>query len=212
MKSQYIDFTQSIDHNTLKQVANRLINGSVGIFPTDTVYGIGCHAFLERPIQQLFHVKDRPSSKPISVLISNLKMLDDLVLDVSEAEYKLMKTFWPGPLTIIFKKKSTVSNSLTSHLDTIGVRMPNHPIAQALMNYVNAPLATTSANLSDLPAGTDITSIFKYFKNKVDFVIDNGPSPIGVASTIIKIENSSFHILRKGSISETMIKSVLERS
>ena len=137
-------------------------------------------------------------------------MLDSLAIDINEVEHKLMKAFWPGPLTIILHKHPNVSNHLTAHFDTIGIRMPNHPIALQLMQYANTPLATTSANLSDMPAGTNFSDIWKFFQNKVSFLIDDGPSPIGVASTIVKIENHALHILRKGSISEDAIKKVLE--
>lgn len=212
MESQYIDFSKSIDDIKLKQLANALSSGEIGIFPTDTVYGIGCNVFSENSISQLFELKHRVSTKPITVLISNLKMLDELAIDITDSEYKLIEAFWPGPLTIVFRKNPKVSNKLTSNLDTIGIRMPNHKIAQNLIEYSGVPIATTSANISDMPAATSFSDISKHFDGKVNFMIDNGPSPIGIASTVVKFENNSLHILRTGSISEDMIKNVLERS
>lgn len=212
MESQYVDFTNTIDDCKLKQLAYALSTDKIGIFPTDTVYGLGCNAFSEKSITKLFNLKHRDSKKPITVLISNLKMLDELAIDISEMESKLIKAFWPGPLTIIFRKNPKISKLLTSNLDTIGIRMPDHEVALKLIQHSGTPIATTSANISDMPAATRFSDFSKDFNGKVDFIIDNGPSPIGSASTIIKIENNSLHILRKGSISEDMIKTVLERS
>lgn len=212
MKSQYLDFCQSLDERQLKEASKQLALGKIGVFPTDTVYGIGCDAFHQDAILQLFKLKHRTPSKPISVLISDIKMLEKLTIDVTEAESKLMKSFWPGPLTIIFRKNPSISNHLTANLDTIGIRMPNHKIALKLIEYANTPIATTSANLSDKPDGTCLSAIASYFKDKVSFLIDDGPSPIGVASTIVKMENNIPHILREGSISEDSIRKVLERS
>lgn len=212
MEAQYINFTESVDDSKLKQIATSLSFGGIGIFPTDTVYGIGCNAFSEKSISELFKLKHRVPNKPINVLISNLKMLDKLAINITDLEYKLIEAFWPGPLTIIFRKNPKISTTLTANSDTIGIRMPDHQIAQKLIEYAQTPIATTSANLSDMPAATNFSDISKYFDDKVNFMIDNGPSPIGVASTIVKIENNSLHILRTGSISEEMIKKVLERS
>lgn len=212
MNSQYIDFRRSIDDTKLEILASDLASGKIGIFPTDTVYGIGCNAFMEDSIMQLFQLKHRTPSKPINVLISDLKMLENLTVNITELEYKLMESFWPGPLTIILPKNSKVSNHLTSNFDTIGIRMPNHPIALKLIQAADTPIATTSANISDMPSGINISDIFEDFHHKVSFMIDDGPSPIGIASTIVKIENNSLHVLRKGVISEDEIKKVLERS
>ena len=212
MDSQYIDFTTSINEDKIKQLANDLASGDIGIFPTDTVYGIGCNVFSEKSISKLFKLKNRISSKPITVLISNLQMLDELAIDITDIEYKLIEAFWPGPLTIIFHKNPKVSEVLTSNLNTIGIRMPNHIVTQKLIEYSKNPIATSSANISDMPAATNLSDISEYFNGNVDFMIDNGPSPIGVASTIVKVENNSLHILRQGSISEDMINKVLERS
>lgn len=212
MNSHYLNFTKTFDNVKLSQASSALSAGKIGIFPTDTVYGIGCNAFLENSILKLFEFKNRTFDKPICVLISDLKMLDELAVNITDIEYKLIKAFWPGPLTIIFNKNPKVSKTLTSNLDTIGIRMPDHKITQKLIEYAKVPIATTSANISDMPAAINFSDISKHFDGKVDFIIDNGPSQIGIASTIVKIENNSLHILRKGSISEDMIKKVLERS
>lgn len=212
MKSTYLDFTKQIDYDKLQKVSQSLVDGNLVVFPTDTVYGIGCNPFLESSILKLFQAKNRPLSKPINILISNLKMLNSLTLDITEVEYKLMKAFWPGPLTIILKKNTNTPYLLTSGLDTIGVRMPNNKIALELIETTGIPIATSSANISATEASNNINDISHFFEKTTSFLIDGGPSSIGIASTIVKIENNQVNILRHGSISEFDIKKVLERS
>jgi len=212
MKSTYLDFTKQIDYDKLQKASQSLLDGNLVVFPTDTVYGIGANPFLESSISNLFHAKNRPLNKPVNVLISNYKMLDSLALNISENEYKLMKAFWPGPLTIILNKSNNVSDTLTSGLNTIGVRMPNNKIALNLIETAGIPIATSSANMSSSEASNNISDIFDYFEDTTSFLIDGGKTDIGIASTIVQFENNQINILRHGSISEFDIKKVLERS
>lgn len=209
MKTTFFDFKNDTNNNILKDLGKKLQNGGIGIFPTDTVYGIGCNAFDEISIQKLFEIKHRNFFKPISVLISNQEMLNSLVEYISPEEQKLIDNFWPGALTIIFRKRNNISNLLTSNLNTIGIRMPNNKITLDLLNYSNIPLATTSANISGENSGTNIYDFYNKFNNKVDFIIDNGDSHIGQASTIVQLINGSPKILREGCISEKQIINVL---
>lgn len=209
MKTSIYNFTKNYNNDIIHRLANRLKNGSVGIFPTDTVYGIACNAFNETSINKLFKLKSRDHSKPINVLISSLNMLDYLVENITIQEKKLIDTFWPGPLTIIFNKKPTVSNILTSNLNTVGIRMPNDKIALSLIKNSNVPLATTSVNISGHPPGTNINDFLHYFNDKVDFIIDNGETNIKHASTVVQIINKKPIILRQGSISEEEIYKTL---
>ena len=197
MESTYLDITNSIDYDKLHEASQSLADGNLVVFPTDTVYGIGCNPFSENAIQKLFHAKNRPLTKPINVLISNLDMLNDLAVNISDAEYKLMKAFWPGPLTIILNKNSKISSNLTAGLDTIGVRIPDNQIALELIEDAGIPIATSSANISDYYAPTQIDEVPNNFENATSFIIDGGPSSIGTASTIVKIENNIPYILRK---------------
>ena len=209
MQTEFFDLKNNARENILKNLGNNLKNGAIGIFPTDTVYGIGCNAFDETAIRKLFDLKSRDYIKPISVLISSTKMLYNLVENICEEEQKLINTFWPGALTIIFNKKQSVSSLLTSNLNTVGIRMPNDRVALDLLNFCNTPLATTSANTSGELAGTKISDFYSNFNNKVDFIIDNGISNIGKASTVVQMVDGIPHILREGSITEKQIKDIL---
>lgn len=211
MNTEYFNFKNNYDTQILNKLAINIKNGAVGIFPTDTVYGIGCNAFNENAINTLFKLKNRDYSKPISVLISDLKFLNDLLESISNEEKKLIKEFWPGALTIIFKKKNTVSNLLTANLDTIGIRMPNDELCLELLKYSNIPIATTSANVSGMSAGTSVSEFYNTFNNKVDFIIDNGNSNIGNASTIVQVIDGIPHILREGSITKEQIEAALRK-
>lgn len=195
----------------LKSLSNILINGGVGIFPTDTVYGIGCNAFDDLAIKKLFDYKKRDLSKPINVLISNKKMLDKLVNNISDIEQKLMDSFWPGALTIVFKKNSNVSDLLTAGLDSIGVRMPNNQICLELIDNVGLPLATSSANISNEPPIAYINeNLIKNFNNKVDFILDFGKIDTILPSTIVRVDDDKINILREGPISLNDILEVIK--
>lgn len=195
----------------LKSLSNILINGGVGIFPTDTVYGIGCNAFDDLAIKKLFDYKKRDLSKPINVLISNKKMLDKLVNNISDIEQKLMDSFWPGALTIVFKKNHNVSDLLTAGLDSIGVRMPNNQICLDLIDNVGLPLATSSANISNEPPIAYINeNLIKNFNNKVDFILDFGKIDTILPSTIVRVDDDKINILREGPISLNDILEVIK--
>ena len=135
-------------------------------------------------------------------------MVDTIARDITELEYKLMKTFFPGPFTIILKKKDVVPDILTAGLDTIGVRMPDSAIAQKLINYAKVPIAAPSANISGKPSGTKLEDIIEDFSNKVDYIIDGGIANLGIESTIVKVIDNIPHILRPGSITPEQIKQV----
>ena len=139
-----------------------------------------------------------------------MEMVKNLARDITEKEYKLMKTFFPGPLTIILKKKDIVPNILTGNTNTIGIRMPENEIARKLIEYANVPIAAPSANIANKPSGTNIENIINDFKETVDYYIDGGESKIGLGSTIVKIENNVPIILREGSITKEQIYECLK--
>ena len=212
MKTELFNFTNDYNKNIIVKLGKKIEKGSIGIFPTDTVYGIGCNAFNENKIKELFSIKKRDFSKPINVLISDIKMLDDLVENISVEEKNLINAFWPGALTIIFNKKNTVSDILTSNLNTIGIRMPNNNIALNLIKSSNVPIATTSVNISGYTSGINVYDFIDDFNQNVDFIIDNGDTKIKKASTIVQIINNKACILREGSISQEQINKVLKNN
>ena len=206
---KYIDLRNNLDLEKLKEPASIIRDGGIVIFPTETVYGIGTNGFNEESIRKIYEIKKRDFSKPISLLVSNMEMVKMVAEDISDLEYALMEKFWPGPFTIILKKKKDVPDILTANGDTVGIRMPSGEIAKKIIEYAGVPIATPSANISGKPSGTNIGNIIKDFDGKVDCIIDSGESKLGVASTIVKVINNVPYILREGSITKKQIEEVV---
>lgn len=204
----YINLKKEIEYTKLKTPAKIIREGGVVVFPTETVYGIGVNALDEKAVKKLYEIKQRPIEKPISLLVSDINMVRKIAKDITELEYKLMEKFFPGPLTIILKKKDIIPNIVTANQDTVGIRIPCEEIARKLVEYANVPIAAPSANISGKPSGTNLENIMKEFNRKVDYYIDGGESKLGIASTIIKIINGVPHILRQGSIDKEEIVAV----
>ena len=182
----YLDLKNNTDYTKLIEPAKIIKNGGLVIFPTETVYGVGANGLDKNAIKKIYEAKQRPLNKPISLLVSNIDMIENVAKDITNIEYSIIEKFFPGPLTIILKKKETIPDILTAGSDTIGIRMPANDIALNLINYAGVPLATPSANLSGKPSGTNLKDIIKDFDGNVDCFIDDGPSKIGLASTIVK--------------------------
>ena len=206
----YLDLKNNTDYTKLIEPAQIIKNGGLVIFPTETVYGIGANGLDKNAIKKIYEAKQRPLNKPISLLVSNIGMIESVAKDITDIEYAIIKKFFPGPLTIILKKKKIVPDVLTAGSDTIGIRMPANNIALNLINYAGVPIATPSANISGKPSGTNLNDIMKDFAGKVNCFIDDGPSKIGLASTIVKVVDGKVHILRQGSISIDEINSAIK--
>lgn len=204
--SKYLNLEKNPKYINLKEPAQIIQEGGIVIFPTETVYGIGVNGLNETAIKKLYEVKQRPTNKPISLLVNSIEMIEKVAKDITEIEYDLIKRFLPGPLTIVLKKKDIVPDIVTAGFDTIGIRMPENEIALKLIEYAGVPIATPSANISGRPSGTNLKAIMKDFNDKVDYFINGGISKIGVASTIVQVVNDNPYILRKGKISEEQIK------
>ncbi len=203
--NNYIDFKNEKDYEKLKEVANVIKQGGIVIFPTETVYGIGTNGLDEVAIEKLYKIKERPLNKPISLLVSDFEMIKKVTKGISDIEYKIMKKFFPGPLTIILKKRDIVPDILTNGGDTVGIRMPDSEITRKLIEYVGLPIATTSANISGEKSGTNIEDIMKDFEGKVEYFINNGESKLGIGSTVVKVVENDTVILREGNIKKEEI-------
>lgn len=206
---KYLNLKDEIDYNKLKEPAEVIKQGGIVIFPTETVYGIGTNGMDSKAIEKLYKIKERPYYKPISLLVSDIYMVNSIAKDITDLEYKLMESFFPGPLTIILKKKDVVPDILTSGQNTIGIRMPSEKIARKLIEFVGEPIATSSANISGKPSKTNMKNIMKEFKEEVDYFIDGGESEIAIASTVIQLIDDIPIVLREGSISIEEIKKVI---
>lgn len=200
MKSKYINFKNQQNYEELKAPAEAIKQGKLVLFPTETVYGIGANALNEEAVKKIYIAKGRASDNPLIAHISDLNMLNELVLDVGTIEAKLIETFWPGPLTIVFNKKPIVPDIITGGLNTVAIRMPSDGIAHKLIEYSKCPIAAPSANISGKPSGTQIEDIIDELDGKVEYVIDGGKVKIGVESTVIRVVDGTVHILRPGKI------------
>ena len=190
----------------LEKASEFIKQGKIVVFPTETVYGIGANGLDEKAVRKLYEVKKRPLNKPISLLVSNMEMVKAIAKDITEVEYKIMEKFFPGPLTIILKKKDIVPDIVTAGQETVGVRMPSGEIARKLVELSGVPIATPSANISGQPSGTNLSEIKEHFEENVDFYIDGGNSELGISSTIVQVIDGKIKILRQGSITLEQIE------
>ena len=175
--------------------------GNIGVFPTDTVYGIGCDSLNKNAIKSLYEIKKRNLNKPINILVSNIEMVKKFVKKINPIEQKLIDNFWPGGLTIIFDKSNIVPDILTSNLGTIGIRMPNNKTCLNIIETFGHPLAMSSANIADMPPDTNLENLLLDFNNKLDFIITTDKTINNIPSTIVKVENNKIKLIREGSIS-----------
>ncbi|MBI5555665.1 MAG: threonylcarbamoyl-AMP synthase [Elusimicrobia bacterium] len=184
-----------INQLLIKKAAAIVKKGGVVIFPTDTVYGIGCQADNLKSIKGIYRIKKRDSRKPLPVLIAAQRQLPDLQVVITREAKKLMAKFWPGPLTLVLP---------TNHGKTIGVRMPEHKVALELLKKTG-PLAVTSVNFSREASARTVAEIPADIINSVDLILDSGNSPLSVESTVVDMTGRRMKILRAGCISRQEI-------
>jgi L-threonylcarbamoyladenylate synthase len=191
----------------LDKAIQTINSGGIVAFPTDTVYGIGSGAFDRDGIQKLYEIKKREVNKAIAILLSDLSQFSFVCSSPRKYAELLGKAFWPGALTLVVPRHPSVPG-IISPLPTIGVRIPDHAFAQALI-HVCGPLAVTSANISGQPSPTNAQEVLNQLDGLVDLIINGGQSKIGISSTVVDCTGPVFQILRLGSISEEQIKQVI---
>lgn len=170
------------------------------VFPTETVYGLGCDVASRKAVQSVYDIKGRAFDKPLAIMISDLAMLDSVAADITEQARKLMRAFWPGPLTIVFKAKAGT-------LPTVGVRFPDHPVPLNLIRGFGKPIAATSANLSGSGSPADAAEAIAQLDGKVPLILDGGPCTGGKESTVVDCASGEIKILRAGALApETVLK------
>ena len=189
--------------------AEILKQGGLVAFPTETVYGLGGDALKADAAGKIYSAKGRPSDNPLIVHIAETDSVYQLAADVPEQAKKLMEAFWPGPLTIIFKKKEIVPDTTTGGLDTVAIRMPSHPAALKLIKDSGVYIAAPSANLSGRPSPTTAAHVMQDMQGRIDMILDGGAVGIGIESTIVDVTGDRPTILRPGFISAQMIKDIL---
>ncbi|MGG5462842.1 L-threonylcarbamoyladenylate synthase [Clostridium sp. B9] len=207
-----VGFIENInkDIKHLEEAAEIIKSGGIGAFPTETVYGLGANALDGEAVTKIFKAKGRPQDNPLIIHIADKNDIEKYVKEIPSFAQQLMDKFWPGPLTIIFKKKDIVSNITSAGLDTVGVRMPNDEVALKLIELSEVPIAAPSANISGRPSPTDIERCVQDLDGRVDFIIGAKKSEIGVESTIVDATGEHLCVLRPGGITLEMLKEVDE--
>jgi L-threonylcarbamoyladenylate synthase len=200
----------NIDGGIMKEAGDIIRKGGLVAFPTETVYGLGANALDKQASTKVYAAKGRPSDNPLIVHISNREMLKPLVEDIPQVAERLMDAFWPGPLTLIFKKSRLVPRETTGGLDTVAVRYPNHPIAIRLIEEAGVSIAAPSANLSGKPSPTLGEHVVDDLDGRVDMIIDGGMVGMGLESTIIDVTAEPPLILRPGFVTYEMAKKVVD--
>lgn len=199
----------NIDMEVIKEASDILHAGDMVAFPTETVYGLGADALDEMASKKIYAAKGRPSDNPLIVHVANEQQILPLVKEIPESARKLMKAFWPGPLTIIFNKSDVVPYGTTGGLDTVAIRMPNHKVALTLIEESNIPIAAPSANTSGRPSPTTAMHVMDDLNGKISMVIDGGAVGIGIESTIVDVTGDIPMILRPGYINKKMLEEVV---
>ena len=201
---------ESDDDQALKEAAEHLRNGEVVGFPTETVYGLGCDARNGEAVKKVFEAKGRPADNPLICHIGDKEQIVDIVSEITPLAQKLIDSFMPGPITVVMKKSDSISDQTTAGLDTVGVRMPSHPVANKFLRYCGVPVAAPSANLSGRPSPTGARSVLEDMDGYIYAVIDGGDSEFGLESTVVDCTGETPVILRPGAVTKADIDSVLQ--
>ncbi len=210
METELVKVGKNINNNfEITKAANLLKKGEVVVFPTETVYGLGANAFNEIAVAKIFQAKNRPADNPTIVHISSIEQLNQVVTKVPKKAIKLIKEFWPGPLTLVLQKSANIPNNVTAGLSSVAVRMPSHPVALALIKECNFPIAAPSANTSTRPSPTCAKHAFDDLKERVPLVIDAGSCEHGLESTVISLLEEKPVLLRPGAITIEQIERVI---
>ncbi len=196
--------------SSIEQANELILSGNVVAIPTETVYGLAADAFNLVAVEKTFKIIGRPQENPLIVHISNLAQLEQIAHDIPDDALRLIKAFWPGPLTIVLKKKPEVPDIVTAGLDTVAVRMPNHDITLALIEKTG-PLTAPSANKSGKPSPTKPEHIIADYDGSVS-VIDGGHCKIGIESTVVDLSEDDAVILRPGFITSEMISDIIGKN
>lgn len=207
MITKMVNMVVVADNHQIKTAAKIVKNGGLIIYPTETVYGLGCDPYNLEAVKKVFKVKGR-TNKPLPILVSNLKKAMEISYFTDEA-LKLAKKFWPGPLTIVLKRKNSAPSFLGGNPKLIGVRVPNHPVALKLVKLCGGFLVGTSANLSGKKPPTTAYEAAKQIGSKVDLILDGGKTSIGLSSTVLDLSTKKPKILREGPITKKEISSLL---
>nr|WP_173108324.1 L-threonylcarbamoyladenylate synthase [Bacillus sp. KH172YL63] len=204
------DVDKNKSYPQIVDAAKFLQQDEVVAFPTETVYGLGANATSDSAVGKIFEAKGRPSDNPLIVHISNKGQLNGLVAHIPDVAEKLIDAYWPGPLTIIFEKKAEVfSEKVTAGLDTVAIRMPDHPVALAIIEAAGLPIAAPSANRSGKPSPTTADHVIDDLQDRIAGVVDGGETGVGVESTVVDCTGAVPVILRPGGVTKEQLEEVV---
>jgi len=193
----------------IKMAAKIIQKGGLVAFPTETVYGLGADSLNSTAILTLFEAKKRPLDNPPIVHVASQTEVYRLTQDVSKKAEVLMKAFWPGPLTLVFKRSNIIPTVTVAGLETVAIRMPKHKVALALIKASACPIAAPSANLAGKPSPTNANHVYEDLNGRIDAIIDGGPTNIGVESTVVDLSIDPPMLLRPGGVTFEALKQVI---
>jgi L-threonylcarbamoyladenylate synthase len=198
-----------INHKNLDQVLQSAVdvlkNGGIIAYPTETFYGLGTRIDREDSLQKLYEIKQRPRDKAMPLIIGNKGQLSSIAADINSSAKTLMERFWPGPLTMLFPAKKHLSELITAGTDKVAVRIPGESFALHLAQSARFPFTATSANPSGMPPAQDAETVIRYFGDKIELIIDCGPAPGGLPSTIVDVTTEDTKILREGAVKKELL-------
>jgi L-threonylcarbamoyladenylate synthase len=197
------------DPSKIQKAAEIIQKGGLVAFPTETVYGLGADAFNAKAVLALFSAKNRPLDNPPIIHIENINQISELAQTIPKNAEALMKQFWPGPLTLIFKRSQKLPKQTVAGLDTVAIRMPKHNVALALIKQSSRPIAAPSANLSGKPSPTNAKHVYEDLNGRIDAILDAGQTRIGVESTVLDLSVDPPVLLRPGGAPFEEIKKVI---
>ena len=217
----YKTVTRSVDnlvHNNvdagseraIEEAAELIQNGEVVAFPTETVYGLGGDATSDEAIRRIFEAKGRPADNPLIVHVASIQDAARWTSSMPNTAKDLMAAFWPGPLTIVLPHNGTLSGAVTAGLSTVGLRMPDHPVALRLIEASGRPLAAPSSNRSGRPSPTEAAHVEEDLNGRIPMILDGGPAGVGLESTVVEVTDSQVTILRPGGVTLEAIRDVAE--
>jgi len=194
------------DEKMLRTAVACLREGKTVAFPTETFYALGVSAYHEEAVKKIFSIKGRTDDKPLPLIIHRASMLEEVACQIPECACALMHQFWPGPLTLIFKASEKIPPLLTAHTGTVAVRESSHPLAQLLVTGAQVPITATSANASGYPSCASAGDVARQLGDRIDLIVDGGPTAGGLPSTIVDLTSAPPRIVREGAIPPELLK------
>ena len=207
MNTLFLD--PAVQPDAVERAAELLRAGEVVGIPTETVYGLGADALNGAAVRKIFAAKGRPSDNPLIVHIADFEQITPLVTRVPDEARALAEAYWPGPMTIILPKAACIPDEVSCGLDTVGIRLPSHPLARAIIRAAGTPVAAPSANTSGRPSTTTAAHVMEDMDGKIAAVVEGGACAVGVESTVISLAGEQPRLLRPGGISLEQLEAVL---